>query len=231
MKNENENETNFDETEEDLLEESANEIEDTIYIYNPTDDVKGKFLQATDLFSEPKCTICNCKFRLEADQKYIDSIDPKTGRGSPAVIMRFLEKKGINVMHNSCTIHGYNHIRTKYDNDMPVIYGDRILDMRNELKNSEGQIDTAIAALFERLYKLGSYSNTDSLMRDMEITKGIAAVSDKLAKLWELKNKTLEAANEESTSQKLQIILTNILSKLPEEYHDVIREEIKKLKL
>jgi hypothetical protein len=212
-------------------EEAHNGLTDTLNLYDPSDDVPGKVMEATDLFIEPQCSICNCKFRVEADQKYIDSIDPKTGKGSPAVIKNFLAKKGVEVFWTSCQIHGYNHIRTKYEDDVVITYGDKLLDMRHELKESEGQIDTAIAALFERLYKLGSYTDTNSLARDVEITKGIATVSDKLTKLWDLKNQTLQTAQEEATQQKIIAILTNILSKLPEEYHDIVREEIKKLKL
>jgi len=199
-------------------------------IYNPNDEVSGKFVHASDLFIEPQCSICTCPFRLEADQKYLDSIDPKTNKGTYAIIQKFLAQKGIDVFWTSCKIHAISHIRTKYSDDLPVVYGDKLLDMQHELKGCESQVDTAIAALFERLYKLGSYTDTNSLVKEIEITKGMTAVVDKLSKLWDLKNNALQTTSEETMRQRLVAILTNILSKLPEEYHEVIRDEIKKLK-
>lgn len=200
-------------------------------LYDPKTHIPGRIIQATDLFEEPQCTICNCRYRLEADQKYIDSIDPQTGKGTYSVIQRFLRQKGIDVHWRTCKIHATSHIRTKYDDEMPIVYGDKLVDMQHELKECDSQIDTAIAALFERLFKLGSYSNTNSLVKDIEITKGIAMVTDKLAKLWDLKNSVLQAANQESMQQRLIAVLTNILSVVPEDYHEDIRKEIKKLKL
>jgi len=214
-------------------ENDGNSVDITdIHIYGPDKDDDGRIIQSTDLIVEPQCHICSSPFRLAADQLYIDSIDPKTGRGVYAVIKHFLEKKtGKEVWWNSCMLHATKHIRTKYDDDLIITYGDKLLDVQGELKESDAQIDIAIASLFERLYKLGSYTNTDSLVRDVEITKGIAMVSDRLSKLWSLKNEILQTASEEVLEKRLIAILTNILSNLPEEYHEVVREEIKKLKM
>lgn len=207
---------------------SEKEVEN---IYHPDQEIKGKLIQVADLKFELQCDICQCSYRLEADQIYIDSIDPVTGVGTYRAIETFLKSKGIDVSWHTCKNHADKHIRVKYDDGPPINYGDRIFDMRQELSKCDNQIDTVIAVLFERLYKLGAYSNSASLDDNIDVTDSMTTISDKLARLWKLKADTLKDVSQESSKNQLLDMCTNLLTKLPEEYHDIIREEMRKIKI
>jgi hypothetical protein len=222
------NDEKIGEKEDDAKNISEEEVEN---IYHADQEIKGKLIQAADLKFELQCDICKCSYRLEADQVYIDSIDPVTGVGTYRAVENFLKSKGLNISWYTCKNHADKHIRIKYDDQPPINYGDRIFDMRQELSKCDNQIDTVIAVLFERLYKLGAYSNSASLDENIDVTDSMTTISDKLARLWKLKADTLKDVAQESSKNQLLDMCTNLLTKLPEEYHDIIREEMRKIKL